>query len=448
MRDDFFSTIGEILKYGGSTFAALVAMSIYTTTDGFFIGNWVGTDGLSAMALIFPVTLIFTAMTTLVETGGSAVVSEKIGAGKKFLAERIMRANYVFAIAVGVILAVVGNIFIEPLLHALAKNPDEYRIIDLAIGFLRITLCGAPFLLTISLTGAFMRCVGQPTHVFYLVGTTALVNIILDASFIIGFGWGMTGAAVATLIAQILGAGISLWYFRYSRQKFASSWSVAGVEYLWQECKIGAGFAISILMISFIGYFLNATLLRYDAANLLAAAAVANIALSFVYLPLNGLDTGTQPLVSKLFAAKKIERCLHVMKYSFCLTMILTFAIYVLLMIFTEEIARFFVANDESITPEMITFLRMAFLFQPFVGLYTWQSGIFAALEDEWRNLIISFLPIVVELPLIWLLPKICPIEFVALSFSINDVAEAVVAFLLIRSFLRSKKLSLKKIFA
>lgn len=161
------------------------------------------------------------------------------------------------------------------------------------------------------------------------------------------------------------------------------------------------------------------------------------------------MDTGTQPLVSKLFAAKKLERCLHVMRYSFCLTMILTFAIYVLLMIFTEELARVFVENNEPITPEMITFLRMAFLFQPFVGLYTWQSGIFAALEDEWRNLIVSFLPlVVVQVPLIWLLPKICPIEFVALSFSINDVAEAVVAFLLIRSFLRSKKLSLKKIFA
>lgn len=288
MHGDFFSTVGEILKYGGSTFAALVAMSIYTTTDGFFIGNFVGTDGLGAMALIFPVTLIFTALTTLVETGGSSVVSEKIGAGKKFLAERIMCSNYVFAIAVGVILAVVGNIFVEPLLHALASTPDEYRIIDFAVGFLRITLCGAPFLLTISLTGAFMRCVGQPTHVFYLVGTTALVNIILDALFIVGFAFGMTGTAVATLIAQILGAAISLWYFRYSRQKFVSSRSVAGVEYLWQECKIGAGFAISLLMISFIEYFLNATLLHYDATNLLAAAAVANVALTFVYLPLNG----------------------------------------------------------------------------------------------------------------------------------------------------------------
>lgn len=220
------------------------------------------------------------------------------------------------------------------------------------------------------------------------------------------------------------------------------------MEYLWQEFKIGAGFAISVLMMFFIEYFLNATLLRYDATNLLAAAAVSNVVLSFVYLPLNGLDTGTQPLVSKLFASKKIERCLHVMKYSFCLTMILTFAIYVLLMIFTEEIARIFVANNEPITPEMITFLRMTFLFQPFVGLYTWQSGIFAALEDEWRNLLISFLPIVVQVPLIWLLPKFLPIEFVALSYSLIDVAEATVALLLIGAFLRSKGISLKKIFA
>ena len=91
MREDFFSTIAEIIKYGGSTFAALVAMSIYTATDGFFIGNWIGVDGLEAMALIFPITMIFGALGTLFETGGSAVVSEKIGAGEKTLAEKIIQ---------------------------------------------------------------------------------------------------------------------------------------------------------------------------------------------------------------------------------------------------------------------------------------------------------------------------------------------------------------------
>ena len=202
MHGDFFSTVGEIIKYGGSTFAAPVAMSIYTTTDGFFIDNFVGTDALGAMALIFTVSLIFTALSTLVETGGSAVVSEKIGAGKKFLAERIMQSNYVFAVVIVIIVAIVGNIFVEPLLHALANTPAEYRIIDLAVDFLRITLCGAPFLLTISLTGAFMRCIGQPTHVFYLVSSTSLANIILDALLIIVFSLGMTGAAVAFLLIE------------------------------------------------------------------------------------------------------------------------------------------------------------------------------------------------------------------------------------------------------
>ena len=185
MRDDFFSVIGEILKYGGSTFAALVAMSIYTTTDGFFIGNWVGAEGLEAMALIYPITMIFAALGTLFETGGSAVVSEKIGEGKKQLAEKIMRANYVYAVILGAIFAIVGNIFIEPILNMLASSPEEYRVIDLAIGFLRISLCGVPFLLTIYLTGAFMRCVEKPTHVFYFVGTTTLANVILDALFVV-----------------------------------------------------------------------------------------------------------------------------------------------------------------------------------------------------------------------------------------------------------------------
>lgn len=447
MQNDFFSTIGEIIKYGGSTFAALVAMSIYTTTDGFFIGNWVGTEGLEAMALVYPITMIFIALGTLFETGGSAVVSQIIGAGKKQLAEGIMRSNYVCAGVIGIIFAVVGNIFIEPLLQALIISADEQHIVDLAISFLRISLFGLPFLLTIYLTGAFMRCIEKPGHVFYLVGLTSLTNIILDALFIILFGWGMNGAAIATVLAQMLGAVISFWYFKYSRQKFVTSWSLSSLEYIWQEVKVGAGFAVAIIMMCFIEYFLNATLLRYDAANLLAAATIANIILTFVYLPLNGLDTGIQPLVSKLFAAHKEQHYLRVMRYSFFATMILTFAVYALLMICAKELADFFIDDAESVTAEMVTFLRMMFLFQPFVGLYTWLSGIMAALEDEWRNFVISLLPLIVQVPLIWFLPQVLPIEFIALAYSAQDVAEASVAFLLIQSFFREKRLSLRKIF-
>ena len=448
MREDFFSTVGEILKYGGSTFAALVANCIYTTTDGFFIGNWVGTDGLEAMALVFPVTMIFAAAGTLFETGGSAVVAKELGEGKRPLAEKIMRTNYVVAIIVGIVIAVVGNLTIKPSLYMLADGSEEFAVIDMAISFLRISFCGVPFLLTIYLTSAFMRCIGQPTHVFYFVGSTAMMNVVLDALFIIGFGWGMEGAALATVMSQMFSGAVSFWYFRYSKQKFASSWNIGGFEHILTECKIGAGFAISTLMMCAIEYFLNAVLLGNDAPQLLAVATVSNVVLTIVFLPLNGLDTGIQPLVSKLFAAKKTAHCLQVMRYGFALTMVLTFAMYAVLMFFTEEIMRVFVANNDPITPEMVMFLRLTFLFQPFVGLYTWLSGIMAALEDEWRNVVISLLPLIVQVPLIWLLPKFLPIEYVAFSYSALDVAEATVAFLLIHSLLRSKGLSLKKIFA
>lgn len=447
MKDDFFSIVTEIIKYGGSTFAALVAMSIYTSTDGFFIGNWVGAEGLEAMALIYPITMIFTALGTLFETGGSAVVSEKIGEGKKQLAEKIMRANYIYAIILGVIFVIVGNLLIKPLLYSIVDSPEEYHIADLAISFLRITLCGLPFLLMIYLTGAFMRCVDKPMHVFYFIGTTSITNVILDALFIIVFGWGMEGAALATFLAQVLGGVISFWYFRYSKQKFVSSFGLGSLKYLIQEFKIGIGFAVGTLMMFFIEFYLNSVLLNYNAAHLLAILTISNIILSLVYLPLNGLDTGIQPLISRLYGAKKEHTYLKVMRYGFFLTMILTFAMYIALMIFTEEVARIFVAENEPITPEMILFLRFTFLLQPFVGIYTWLVGIMAALEDEWRNFIVSLTPLVAQVPFIWLLPKFLPIEYVALNYSIQDIAEALVAFLLIRPFLKEKGLSFRKIF-
>ncbi|MBR0289100.1 MAG: MATE family efflux transporter [Selenomonadaceae bacterium] len=447
MREDFFSTVGEIIKYGGSTFAALVAMSIYMTTDGFFIGNWVGTEGLEAMALIFPITVVFSAFGTLFETGSSAVVSKIIGEGRKSLSEGVMRSNYLCAFVIGIIVAVVGNIFIKPLLEMLSNNPEELYIIDMAVSFLRISFWGLPFLLMIYLTGAFMRCIEKPTHVFYFVGATSILNIILDALFIIVFGWGMEGAALATVIAQIFGALNAFWYFKYSRQKFSSSSGFEGFEYVFEGIKVGAGFAIATLMVCFLEYFMNAILLYYDATHLLAALTVSNIILTFIYLPLNGLDTGIQPLMSRLYASNEKVHCMRVMRYGFFLTVVLTFAIYFVLMMFTEELMRFFVNSNEPITEAMIDFLKFTFLLQPFVGIYTWMSGIMAALEDEWRNVVLSLSPLVIQVPLICLLPKFLPIEYVALNYSIQDLADALIAFLLIRSFLKEKGLSFKKIF-
>lgn len=139
--------------------------------------------------------------------------------------------------------------------------------------------------------------------------------------------------------------------------------------------------------------------------------------------------------------------CQHVMRCSFFITMTLTVAMYLILMIFAEELVAFFIDEGEPITREMLLYFRLMFLLQPFVGIYTWLVGIMAALEDEWRNVVISLLPLVVQAPLIWLIPKFLPIEFIGLSSSLQDLAEAAVAFLLIHSLLRSKKLSLKKIF-
>ena len=219
------------------------------------------------------------------------------------------------------------------------------------------------------------------------------------------------------------------------------------MEYIVQEFKIGAGFAVATLMVCFLEYFINATLFRHDAVHLLAAVTVSNIILTFVFLPLNGLDTGIQPLMSRLFAENNRERCARVMRYGFFLTMILTFAIYFVLMFFTEELIRFFVNDNEPIPENMILFLKFTFLLQPFVGLYTWMSGIMAALEDEWRNLVLSLSPLVIQVPLIWFLPKFLPPEYIALNYSIQDLADALIAFLLIRSFLKEHGLSFKKIF-
>lgn len=439
--------VRDIISYGGSTFAALVALSLFYITDEYFIGNFVGKDGLSAMALVFPVMLIFTSVATLVEVGSSAVVSELIGKGRRGEAEAAMCGNYLYMAILALVLAALGHLFIEPILRILPEQPSDQHIFGNATAYLKIVLWGVPFLIVVTLTVTFMRCIGKPRHVFFLVSVCALTNVLFDILFMALLGWGMEGAALATLLSEALGSAIAVWYFGFSRQRFASPRQFCRLSLIGREFAIGGGFAFAELAMCVTGFLLNGVLLYYNASELLAAASISNVILSFVYMPLAGLDTGTQPLVSRLYAEGNIKRCLTVCRTGFCLTMSLTTIIYLALMVFTRELAEFFLPEGKSLSDDMVTFLRFTFLLQPCVGLTTWACGIMAALEDEWRNIVANVVPFVVQVVSIFLLPTFLPIEDVALNFAFADIAAALMAMLLIGPFLRGRSLSLRMIF-
>lgn len=293
-----------------------------------------------------------------------------------------------------------------------------------------------------------MRCVDKPLHVFYLVGSTSLANVILDALFVIVFGWGMPGAALATFLAQVMGAVIAYWYFKHSRQKFMTRGGFSHLGYIFQEFRIGSGFAIATMLMCFVEYFLNAVLLNHDATHLLVAVAVGNMILALFHLPLEGFDTGVQSLISRVLAANQKEHCMRIMRYDFNLTLIVSLVLYALIMIFTEEFAWIFIDDDDTVTPAMVTFLRLMFAVQPLVAMELWMNGMMASLGDEWRNMLKSFTPLIIQLPLILLLPHILPIEYIALNYTVLDLVDTTLAFLLIRPFLREKGLPLKKIFS
>ncbi len=437
----------DIISYGGSTFAALVAVSIYTMTDELFIGNYVGRDGLGAMALVYPVTLIFSALGTLVEIGGSAVVSELIGEKKNEEAESVMRGNFLYVGLTGLFIAVVGHLMIGPFLSLVSSHASSQHITEYAVEYLKIVLWGVPFTLIMTLTEAFMRCIKKPRHVLYLMFTTSFVNVILDGFFMGVFGMGIRGAAAATAMSQVLGALLSFWYFGFSAQRLKSRCRFCSPSVMLKVARIGGGFAIAELTMFVTEFAMNGVVLSYDAPDILAAASVSNVLLSLAYMPLSGLDTGTQPLVTRLFAEGNIKKCLKIMRISFYVTMLLTTAFYIIMMVFPWQLTGLFLPENEEATARMIAFLRYSIVLQPCVGLSTWVCGIMAALEDEWRNIVTNIVPVILQLLSIYLLPKVLPIEGIGLNYSICDLGLALLGFILFIPFIHSKGISLKKIF-
>ena len=440
-------TLKQILEYGGSTFAALIAASVYTITDEFFIGHAMGIEGLSIMGLAFPVTILAIALNTIAGIGSSAVVSESIGRDETGRSEALMRSNFLYMPILGTLAAAAVILAVDPILATLPGSDSGARIADQAATYLKIYFLGTPFMLIFTLAQTFMRCIDHPRHVFRALAATSGTNIALDALMIFGLGLGVAGAAAATVLTQIVGALISAWYFTRSKQKFTTPRSFCGPGILVQEFQISFGFALAEIMIFPVGIYLNSVLLSHGASHLLAAASIISAVLSIVYLPLTGLDTGVQPLVSRLYAAGEMPQLKNVIKTSCFVTMAMSVLMYLIIIGFTKEIAEFFVAEDISLSDDMLAFIRYGFLLYPFVGIYTWICGVMAALEDTWRNLLLGILAPVIQAASIYMLSVTCPIEMVSLYYSAMDLIIGVLSLALAIPFLRQHSLPLGEVF-
>ena len=284
----------------------IVVMIFYNMADMFFIAQLGNTAKVASVSIISPVFNIIMALATMIGVGGSAVIANAFGAGDKEKAKNTASLCFYSATSLGVVVTILLFLFQTPLLRLLGTKPEMWE--DSRI-YLRVLACGTVFMLISSAMGMLVRSEGAVKEGMFgnLAGT--VTNIILDPLFILVFGWGVAGAAIATVIGNMVSSG----YYVIFVKKHAAVISLDPKRALIQPREIipimGLGLpnAASTVLSGFASTFSN-NLLSQHGTNAIAAAAAAGKASMLISMVQMGICMGVQPLLAYCYGAKNLPR--------------------------------------------------------------------------------------------------------------------------------------------
>ena len=305
--------IGSLMmKYAIPSVVALVVNALYNIVDQIFIGWGVGTLGNSATNVIFPLNMVVMALALLLGDGGAAYLSLELGRGNQEKAEKGVNNTFSWLIFVGIVFCIFYMVFLKPLMALFGATPDN---LNYALEYGSIIVLGFPFVIIGCGMCSLIRADGTPELTMIAMIAGCLSNVALDALFVLGFGWGMQGAAIATVIGQILNFAISMWYvprfksvkihFKAMKPEFGMLKKISG----YGVSSFVSQLAIAIIM-TVINYYLVHCGMNseYGPDIPLAAFGIVMKFNTILISIVTGIGTGAQPIVGYNYGRADYKR--------------------------------------------------------------------------------------------------------------------------------------------
>lgn len=370
------SVSSAIIKNVVPAIAAMLMTIIYNLADTFFIGQTHDALQVTAASLASPVFLIYMAIGTMFGMGGTSVISRALGEGKKEYAKKVCSFCMWSCVIVGIITIILFQVFMDDILSLIGASSDTWK---LAKSYLSIVVCCGPFVLISSCYSNILRAEGQSGKAMMgqIIGN--VLNIILDPIMILGFGWNVAGAAIATVIGYICGAGYYIWYFLKGNSMLSINIKDFTVKN--KVCKnvliIGIPAALGALLMSVSQIIVNVQMAEYgDMA--IAGMGVALKVVMITGMICMGLGQGIQPLLGYCVGAKTWERFKKIFKTSILYALVLGIVLTAVCYLFVNQIVSVFL-TDITAFDYAVRFAKIlmttSFLFGVFyVLIYTLQA--------------------------------------------------------------------------
>ena len=429
-----------LLQYAIPAIVAMVASSLYNIVDGIFIGQGVGAGAIMGLAITMPIMNLSAAFGAMVGVGGSTLLSVKLGEKDYNFAAKILGNVITLNCIIGIGLGAVMLLFLDPILRFFGAS--DYTI-PYARDFMVIVLIGNVFTHLFLGLNAMLRSSGKPKKAMKATIMTVIINIALAPLFIFVLHLGIHGAALATVLSQLI---VLLWQFklfsnpnelihlrrdtyRLERRIVTGSLSIGLSPFLINLCA-----CIVVIII-------NKQLVSYGGDVAVGAYGIANRMMFFFVMVVIGINQGMQPIAGFNFGAKHYTRLNQVLKYAITIATGIWIVGFIVCVLLATPVASAF-TNDEELLKEAAHALRVMNLVVPIIGFQMITIGFFQSIGKAGISIFLSLTrQLLFLVPLLLILPNFFGLEGIWYSVPIADGTSAITAAIVLIYHMRKFKM-------
>jgi putative MATE family efflux protein len=432
-----------ILRFSIPAIIGMVVSATYNIVDRIYIGNAVdlGPNGLAGITVSFPLMLIQLAIGVLFGVGGATLFAIRLGQKKPHEAEQVLGNAFVLLVVTSLIYMAFGQLFLTQIL-ALFGASDT--ILPYASDYLRVIFLGSVFQIVSIGLNHFIRADGSPRIAMMTMFIGAGINIILDPIFIYGFGWGMAGAAWATILAQAVSATWVVMYFigKRSHHHLLKVNLRLNPVLVKQIAALGMPGFLLQLASSVLNTVLNKSLLTYGGDLAISGMGVINSVQTFLIMPVIGLNQGVQPIVSFNFGAHQFKRVRQAILMAISIATAIVGTGFLITRFFPSLLVALF-NRDADLMAFTVPALSTWFLFLPLVGFQILGANFFQAIGRYKTAMVLTLTrQVLILIPAVLILPRVFGLQGILYAAPLADgLASVLTLFVFIKAVRELEKI-------
>ena len=420
--------IGKLLgQYAIPAIIAMTASSLYNMVDSIFIGHGVGPMAISGLAITFPLMNLAAAFGSLVGVGASTLISVKLGQKDYSTAQHILGNVVSLNLVIGIAFTLVTLLLLDPILRFFGASDAT---LPYARDYMVIILIGNVVTHMYLGLNAVLRSAGHPQKAMAATILTVVVNTLLDPLFIYGFGMGIQGAAVATILAQILSLAWLVRLFSRRDELLHFRRGIYRLQRFLVGHIIGIGMAPFLMNLAscFIVILINKGLQRYDGDLAIGAFGIVNRIVFLFVMVVLGLNQGMQPIAGYNYGARQFHRVNQVLRVTILYATLITTSGFLVGLLIPELTVSAFTTDEELIRLSAHG-LRVVLLSFPIVGFQMVTSNFFQSIGMARKAILLSLSrQVLVLIPCLFLLPLFFGSAGIWYSMPVSDFIASLIA--------------------